>query len=318
MSEIYNLMSDWELNDQLADSLLNRDLEQKFLYLWEWADLYYENKDADTIYIKNDINSKDLVKLWKKNEWKHKKICFISLGCGNSSMEKDLFLEIESKYNLDYIWVDSSKDMLDMSIKNLSKITNIKQSFICADIFTNEFRRELDQFTKDYDKRIFVFFSNTFGNKNHTKIIDILYNLLHKWEEIWVDVRLRKWTSAKDDMVACEYYHNWLKTKEQINLYFHPLKNLWIPFENWKMVLTTHKEKALNALKFQFSFVLNKKTNIKIRSDKITILPQERIELQQIYTYDKDWLINFFKEHNFKLKENIIKDWRGVFIFEKI
>jgi|GEM_PF-4417000 len=54
------------------------------------------------------------------------------------------------------------------------------------------------------------------------------------------------------------------------------------------MVLTTHKEKALNALKFQFSFVLNKKTNIKIRSDKITILPQERIELQQIYTYDKD------------------------------
>jgi len=318
MQEIYNLMSDGELNDELEKSLLNRRLEQKFLYLWEWSDLYYKNKDADEVYLKNNIKPKELVKIWNKDVGKKNKICFISLGCGNSHIEKEIFLEMWKKSNLDYIWVDSSKDMLEISIENLKDIKNIKQSFLCADIFTNEFKRELTEFTEWYDNRIFAFFSNTFGNKNHTNIIDILYNLLHKWEQIWLDVRLRNGITAKDDMIACEYYHNWLQTDDQIDLYFHPLKNLGIPFENGKMVLSTHKEKSLNALKFQFSFLLTKKTTIKVRSNEITMLPEEKIDLQQIYTYDKDGLVSFFKEHNFKLKDNIIKSGRWLFIFEKI
>lgn len=314
MDNMYTLVSDSELNEELANSLLNRTLEQKFLYLWDWAELYYKNKDTDKVYLDSNITADDILDFVDAD--KTKKTCFISLWCGNSEIEKSIFMKLWKDLSIDYIWVDSSKDMLLQSMKNF-KWLDVEKRFLCADIFTNEFRRELEQFTQWYDKRIFAFFSNTFGNKNHTHIIDILYNLLHKGEEIWMDVRLREGITAKDDMLACDYYYRWLKTPEQVSLYFNPLKQLWIPFDNWTMTLSTQKEESLNALKFQFSFMFTKKTTVKVRSDEITILPKEKIDLQQIYTYDMDWLIKFFSEHDFKLKDNIKKASRWFFIFEK-
>jgi hypothetical protein len=48
MDNIYNLISDWDLLDELADYIRNRNLEQKFLYLNNGSDLYYQKIDRKT------------------------------------------------------------------------------------------------------------------------------------------------------------------------------------------------------------------------------------------------------------------------------
>lgn len=317
MNKIYTLTSDWEMTDQIWRWVRNRYLEQKILYLNDWAKLYYKDKENDDIYIKSWFSTQELIDFGVKKTFSDKWInSFISLWCWNSIIEKSIFEEIGEKYKIYYYWVDSSKNMLELSISNLSDIKSIQKEFICADFSTDVFKRELTHMTSNSEKRIFAFFSNTFWNINQTNIIDILYNLLNKWETIRLDVRLRSWTSSKDDIIAFNHYHKYLETKKDI--FFSPLKNLDIPFQNWKLVVSTHKEQSLNALKYEFSFLFTKKTKIKVKSDEITILPEEKIKLQQIYTYDPNWLINFFKEHWFKLIESFPKQLRWHFLFEKI
>jgi uncharacterized SAM-dependent methyltransferase len=85
---------------------------------------------------------------------------------------------MKHNYHVDYYGVDSSKNMLDLSIQRMKNIDTINKNFICADFSTNEFKRELSQLTVNDDIKIFTFFSNTFGNINPNNIIDILYNLL--------------------------------------------------------------------------------------------------------------------------------------------
>lgn len=319
MDYIYNLLSDGKLTDDLSNWLRNRNLEQKLLYLWEWANLYYIDKEEDEVYINSKFSTKELVNLWLDDKFDtNDNITIISLGSWNSQIEKWIFKEISNKYkNLKYIAVDSSRAMLNLSIENLKDL-DIEKKFICADFSSNAFKREIEATTQDDEIRIFVFFSNTFGNINHTNIIDILYNLLRPGERIWLDVRLRKWTTAKDDMEASEYYFEYIKSDVVNNFFSSILKRCWIPSENWQISLKTKKEATLNALKFKLFFNINKKTHIKIRNEVITMLPKEYINLLQIYTYDSDGLVSFFQEHGFKLLEKQLKESRWQFLFEKI
>lgn len=320
MQDIYNMISDSELMDELADCFRKRSLEQKFLYLQQWASKYYDDKNNDEIYWTADcLGTQDIIDFWQKYIFnKKKKTAIISLWCWNSEIEKMLFEKIWDKYNFTYFGIDSSKTMLDLSIQNLSKLDNIPQKYICADFSSTEFRRDLNQLTADFDQRIFCFFSNTFGNINQTNIIDILYNLLDTNEQIWLDVRLRVWLSAKDDMKAFEFYYNKLKKdKSRINFCFYILNKVWVPFENWQLSLETEKEKAVNWLKFKYSFIFNKKTHINIKGDKITVLPWEKMELPSQLTYDPNWLIDFFAEHDFHLTQKQLKKTRWQFLFKK-
>jgi len=64
--------------------------------------------------------------------------------------------------------------------------------------------------------------------------------------------------------------------------------------------------------------LFTKKTEIVVKSEHIVFLPEEELSLMSVYAYDKDSLISFFKEHNFKLIEKNIKHSRGMFLFEKM
>ena len=56
----------------------------------------------------------------------------------------------------------------------------------------------------------------------------------------------------------------------------------------FKFHLLWNNSGELIRLKFEFSFVFKKKTVVYIKNEKITILPEERIKLIQIYNYDPD------------------------------
>jgi hypothetical protein len=175
----------------------------------------------------------------------------------------------------------------------------------------------LTQLTTKSNERIFTFFSNTFWNIEPNNIIDILYNLLKPGEKIRLDVRLRSGTATKDDLKDFEKYHRYLNNKETIDLFYNPIEQINIDKKNGTFWLRSSKVEHLNAIKYQYNFIFNKKTSITIKNETITILPWEELKILNIYTYDPDWLINFFEWHSFKLIEKLIKEWRWQFLFEK-
>jgi len=203
-----------------------------------------------------------------------------------------------------------------MLAKNNLKDLNIEKKFVCADFSSIEFKNEISNLVLNNEKKVFSFFSNTFWNINHTNIIDTLYDILSKWDQIWLDVRLRKTNSVKDDMDI----FNLVDIKNDNSVLNNFLSNAFvrsrIPKENWTISKIMKKEDSLNGLKVEFYFNFEKKTQINMKW-QITFLPWESIKCLQIYYYDADKLINFFEEHNFKFIDKEIKWMRWQFLFEK-
>lgn len=316
MNEIYHLDSDWSLLDELSDGLRNRNISQKFIYQDDWADLYYDDKYSDTVYMDGTLEKEDFLSFLQKNTilWK-KDNALISLWCGNSENETFILKNLNNTH-IDYFGIDSSATMLELTQQKLNE-AQIDAHLICADFSTNKFRQELENSTHKYDKRTFVFFSNTFGNIKHTNIIDILGNLLKKWEKIWIDIRLRKGLWVEDDFIISEIFARDLKRQESIDSYLRILNEYGIENSDGKLKMTTSQIKSIDALKFEFSFLFDKRKEIHIKWDNIIILPGEFIKLQQIYAYDPTWLINFFDEHGFQFIDKQIKWYRWQFLFEK-
>ena len=67
MNEIYNLESDSSLLDELWNCIRNRDVEQKFLYQWNWASLYYLQKHSNKMYNGLTLEKEDFLSFFKKN-----------------------------------------------------------------------------------------------------------------------------------------------------------------------------------------------------------------------------------------------------------
>lgn len=318
MNQIYNLISDAALSDELSYCLRNRTLEQKFLYMNKWASSYYDIVNTDGVYY-GSYPYELFVDFWKKHIfYKNKNMAIISLWCWNSEIESYIFEHLEHDYNIDYYGVDSSKNMLELSLKRMKDIHNVEKNFICADFSTNEFKRELSQLTLNNEIKIFTFFSNTFWNINPNNIIDILYNLLKPGEKIWLDVRLRSGKSTKDNLKDFEKYYAYLSSNEMIGLFLSPMEWLNITKELGEFSLRTKNVEHLEAINYQYSFVFNKKASITIKNETTTILPWEELKIVNIYTYDPDWLINFFEGHNFRLIQKFIQNSRWQFLFEKI
>jgi len=317
---IYNIISDSDITSEISQCLRNRYLDQKFLYDWEAASLYYKFYEEDPLFTHSKKNSDelDIIWFWLKNCFKKgERVALISLWCWNSHIERDIFKNIWDDFDIDYFWVDLSKDMLKLSEKNLENL-NINKKLICADFSSEKFIDEIYKLTKKYDKRIFTFFSNTFWNINHTNIIDLLYNILNSWEQIWLDVRIRNGNSTKDDLEIFNIHkldNNKTTLEKILGSVF--VKN-WIALENWYFSKVLKKEDSVNALKLEFYFNLKNKLVIDIKWQKITLLPWEKIKCQQIYYHDPEKLIDFFKEHNFRLVDKEIKWHRWQFLFEKL
>ena len=320
MVDFYNLISDIDLEEQLKESFRTRYLDQKFLYLDEWSQLFYKEKKTDSLYwmywINNDVLSQlDITNIF--SNWKTNASVLISLGCWDSHTEKFIFENLNLKSDIEYFWVDVSNAMLDLSMKTFENIW-IKLKLICADFFSRDFKNEIIRLSYDKTNRIYCMFSNIFGNLNPTKIISTLNNILRTWDKLWIDVRLKKWETVWDDLKLFNHYCEYLKSWEQIDFLINIFLKLGIPKDNFYLYVSTFHDHVLGSLRFDFRITFTKKTTISISWDEFVILPEENMRIVHIYAYDYYKLINFFQEHWFKLNNMAKNDGRGHFIFEKI
>ena len=124
---IYRLNSDLENLEWFWKSLRTRKLEQKYLYIWDWALSYYNDWNVFSIdeWVINDIENHKInfwVDIFKNLDIS--KSSLISLWCWNWNSEKKV-LKILWK-ELDFFWVDSSEDMLKLLEENFDSIENNK------------------------------------------------------------------------------------------------------------------------------------------------------------------------------------------------
>jgi len=316
--EFYRLVSDSEILDEMADSFRNRILEQKFLYTEDGANAFYSEEKWWPIFKPEDvISTEDYIKILEKNVFKKwKKYAFVSLACGDSHKEKEILKSLLSKwFDISYYWVDFSERMLELSEETLKNI-NCNKKFILADIWSKKFKTEIDYLLKDYDERVFTFYGNTFWNINYTNIIDILGNLLKKWEKLLLEVVTRKDLSIEESLFIFNRNKAQLNNEDSKSFLLNKIRKIWIKDEDGKLIVTMKEDKLLDVLKVNFIFEILKKIKIDFRW-KMVFLPWEKIELYTIYYYYPETLISFFKEHDFKfLDASYARKW-WQFLFEK-
>lgn len=302
--------SDSTLDNELLQLIKKREIDQKYLYMWEWANCYYnaywrwkieESKDS------SESNNHNYTKLsyleflqeniFSKN--KNKKWVLISLWCGNWYQEKNMLEILCKKWeNIDYIWVDCSKSMLKMAQENLSEI-KMKKKFVYSDFISQEFANEIELETAWYDYKIFAFLWCTFWNPNQTSITDSLYNMLWPNDFLLLDLASREASDSNMKLKLFERYSQFLEIKDFNNFRFTPLKRLWIDMNSWKMVLKTSSEESIWSYAFKFVFKFTVRTVIKYKKEKIHFLPWEEFKLLTIRNYDLDKVRKFFSDHDF-------------------
>jgi hypothetical protein len=209
--------------------------------------------------------------------------------------------------------------MLQKAVKNLKNV-NVNKIFLQADMTSENFKDSIVELTKDCQKRIYAFFGATFGNVNQTNMADVLYNLLQKNDLLWLDVIIRPSLSKEDDIKLFKHYVSRLtnpKTISFLSLLFGPLESLGIPRNLGEVGLKINQERSVGSLLFIFYFKIQNKTAFDFIQEKIHLLPNEEIELINIRAYHPKTLINFFREHEFRLLNVQQKERKGQFMFKR-
>ena len=318
MEKIISYVSNKELEKEFAKDVRVRNVNQKFFYLDKVsAESYYKTAYKDRKHLKMQFAGTEYFKFLENNIDPKEKNILISMGCGNAEPEREILKEfLKNNFPFDYIGVDISKPMLNMSKKMLGGVKTTKK-FVRADFSEDDFIHGIAGLTKNYDKKIAAFLGLTLGNVNQTNIADILFNVLSEGDLLWIEVLTRPDLSMESDMKIFNRYTAYLKDKDEIKFFFHPLGKIGVPFSSGKLNLKTTQEKSVGALLFTFYFTLKEKVVIDIHNETVHLLPDEEIELLSIRVYQPDTLITFFEEHGFTLINRQAKGSREQIMFKK-
>ena len=334
MTKIHSILSDVDLEKELAMGLKKRVIDQKFHYMNEGAMNYYTSMesrktrdkklyDAWTFidqsqekYYKPQIENQ---KTYKNNNiqfcydtcktyfdlWSP--IAVISLWCGNAMEEKALLERLtEDWYSFEYYGVDSSKSMLELADQSLKDI-NIPKYLIHGDIMTEEFREEIKKMTAHITIRIFTFLWGTFINPNQTEITESLYNMMWMNDVLRTDMLVRDDDNEQNNELVYSRYLNFLNDETIIDKFFFPLQKVWITLEDWIIEMVCEKEDQVWALLFKYYFTFNKKRVISYRNEILCFLEKDVIIINEIRKHHLDTFLHFMKKHGFMIASKHIK-----------
>lgn len=315
--EIYRMDWDSKVSQEISEWLRNRSLNQKFIYLWDWANKYYdydkqfwwdESEEAINVLDWKDI----LVKNYKS--LKTDKVVFIWVACWDSRKELKI-LESFNNPNILYIWIDFSEEMLQFSRETL-KNAKFSCSLIRSDIININLKDQINYLSKWYDKKFFSFLWNTFWNIKPTNIVDLLWNYMEKGDSLLFDVVVKD-EDIKSSLRIFNHYKSKLDKKWFFNEHIlWGLKNVGFPIDKGEIFLETSENKKIWFYKLDFHLRLLNNIELDLK-EKIIVSSEESIKFLEMYFYYVDKLIAFMWIHRFKFVDKKIKDVDWQFLFEK-
>lgn len=313
---IHRLIWDSKILYEITEWLKNRTLDQKYIYLWEWAEKYYNY----TYWFWGDDYSDEL-KNWKDlleeniKLKENESINYISIACWNSLKEKRLMSTL--KGDITYTGVDYSEEMIELSADNLKDV-KFKTNLIRADIIWIDFKRYLDNLSKTEWKRVFLFLWNTFANIKTTNIVDTIWSQLVKWDIVCIDVTTKNSNDIKQNVEIFNHYkEKTTNNKLWIDFMSSSLKYINFPIEKWKFIIETIEDESIWTYKVLFSIEMLETIEFELESNVI-ISKWEKIKFLEVCFYTPEKFIDFMYMHKFKFIDNKFHDMTWYFIFEKM
>ncbi len=317
MFSLIPLLSERQLELDLLKNMKVRAIEQKHTYVGKGAQLYYQKVSAPNLFLGPALTDAEYYNFLSSNYLAEnlEKFAFISLACGNASSEKKV---LEQSFAADfpfvYLGVDSSKSMLELAYQEL-KPYDFKKFFIWADFMAPNFAPEMFYYLRDYPNRVFAFLGYTFGNMVATDIVDTLVSILKGGDVVWIDAVFREDTKKESDLLMFEHYTQRLQDPLQVNHFFYSLQEAGVDIKKGEPKLEMVIEHSIGALAFRYYFLCKEKINVTVHSQKVTLLPNERLEVLNIRAYHEETFIHFFEEHGFEVVSSMRKGKWGQFLF---
>ena len=323
---MYSLITDAELEEELLQWLKQRSLDQKFLYIQEWANVYYdmvkekskEQKEQTGKFIWDSIrkfedtkkdqkptffpNESLLSNFMKDRNYRSYPSCLISLWCGDARQEKRLLEELAKSHpQVSYFAVDSSKEMLQLAENNLKNI-KLKKTFIQADFTQKKFSQEIDQRTKDKEIRIFSMLGSTLWNPNQTEIITSLHNMMWPSDLLRFDISTREKITEENTQIMINEYRAMLTDPsiQRRNLRLLAKHGLNIE-EDGQLELAVGQEEELGITLLKYYYKFKKDTTLTIANENLKFLTNDRITLLHIRNYHTPKFLEFMNKMGFKL-----------------
>ena len=319
-TKIHSIVSDYQIDNEFADDLKFRVLEQKFAYLEEGAEAYYKKNKLISSYAPNledNLKLEDYSNFICSRISSKERNVVIVLGCGNLKREAEIVKKISSQCKADLIGVDSSMAMLKIAKRELKK-NGVEALLVHADFTKLEFRNEIDNLIKNYDKRIFAFIGGTLGNVNQTAIVDDLYNLLdEKKDLLWIDAQLRVSLKQLDDINAFNSFYSLTKIPERVNFWMLSLKKIGVNLSRGDIIIESEEEPTLGVLKFTMYFRFKTLTKVEYKGEIIHFSKNDKVALFHYRIYHAPTLIRFFKDHEFEMLDKYLLKKDGQFLFKK-
>lgn len=317
---IYRL--DWDLRtkDDIISWLRCRNLAQKFIYYWEWANNYLDYVNLTFLKWWNIGNNDFNINPWEKilnsldinTEIKQ---IYIWVACWDSSREIAFLKNLHSK-NIKYIWIDSSEEMIEASDANLKK-ENIDYSLIRADIFNPNLMRYLESLLESNHEKSFLFFWWTFWNFNTTNIADLIWSFMKNWERLYID-SCTKDTSSESDFILHEHYLNKVKNEIWKKALLSWFTHVGFPVEKWDITIHTKRDDQIWLFWVEFYLALNKDVEFYLNKKCVIFSKWEEILFFQVIFYEIDKLVKFMKLHHFNFISKDLDNWvLWQFLFEK-
>lgn len=321
MSYIKTLTSEADLVEKFFTTLRERRVVNQYMhYLGDGAEVYYNIANANKI---PSLEGKDEVytAFISKNLPKEAgdTYGFVSLGCGNGKREKAAltFLQKEKGHHIHYVGVDTSIGMLELAEKEFADM-DMEKTLISADFASDALRYELNEIFPENQHTIFAFLGSTIGNFQVDYSADLISDVMHPGDYLWMDVDIRLAKDALNDRKLYEFFRDYIRDEHNISHKFMSLEKLGIHPSMGELYIEMTRDDALGALIFFYKFRSKETITISHRNKQMCLLPDNTLTLQTYIVYYPQDLIKYFEQRNFEyIASDSFNNEVGQFLFVK-
>lgn len=295
-----------QLNEAFLASLQERRIEAKFQYIGEqqanaWLKLcespeydYYRNSkkllehtaEHFTAYCNNNVN-------------------VIVLGPGNALKEKLVVQALQRNHQVHLFFVDTSKEMLNIAVKNVADTGALEQLFV-ADLMNVKDIAELSRYIrKQYNATsFFTCLGNTLGNYPQAMMLKTIRHAMAPGDKMLMDIHLKVAGSTKEEALhideTIKQYDNAANREGALTL----LSEVGITATDGTVEVVFEKDQVfpqMDLVKRYFRFTLSK--TITYQGEDIYFTKGERI------------LVSYSSKYTFTFLEHLLTA-RGLCIVE--
>ncbi|HHE71023.1 MAG TPA: hypothetical protein ENL34_01905 [Chloroflexi bacterium] len=282
--------------DYCAELAHTRRLPQNLFYFLEGAQSFYAYRNSDV----NQIAWEDEVRFLTQQHLLQPEgiLAFCSLGCGNAAPEKMVLRTIYAAgYQLIYVGVDSSAQMLELAEANLEGEV-FPHRLVLADFMRPDFPARLWALLDPASVRLYAMMGGTFGNLDQHQARTMLARLVRPGEYAYVDVV----PQYADEQQNARLRQRLLQLPQNLPAFFERLLSS-LGLSPDQGVFRSHEllEREPEALKYTFFFEVKREVTVSCLGHRFVLQAGDRLELLTVRAYVIPSLIAFMAERGFEL-----------------